>query len=127
MNPYAAVGIILMFCALVSGAYLKGRSDEAAVAVEHERDALIEYAKTIVTAGEERAKNEQTIANLRTAANRVRVTFPVCQKTTNRDRASGALHSGVDDAFARLQTRVGVLIDRCDRLNIDAIESNSIR
>jgi len=127
MNQYAILAAILLFCAYTGGVYYKGRSDEAAVAVEHERDALIEYAQKISIAGEQHAKDEQTIADLTAAASRVRVTFPMCPKTADPNGGTGVLQSAVDQEFAAFQSEVGRIIERCDKLNIDAIESNAVR
>ena len=127
MNPYVIIAAILMFCASHGAAYYKGRADESAVAVEHERDALIEYAKKISTAGEQHAKDEQIIADSAAAARRLRIKFAMCAKSSDSNGASGTLQPTVDDAFARLQEGTGRLIERCDRLNIDAIESNAVR
>ena len=94
---------------------------------ERERIALIEYANRITTAGVQHDKDQATINRL-SAAGRVRVQFPVCKSAgteASSNEAGGVLSNRMDELFGRFQSRVGILIEECAKLNIDAIEHNS--
>lgn len=98
---------------------------------EKNRLALLAYAERIVKAGADHDKNAIVVRNLRRELDRVRVQFPTCPVPDTAEAggdSSGAariLSNAVDVEFAAFQERTGELIERCDRLNIDAIRVNS--
>jgi len=77
-------------------------------------------------------KDTATIDSLTATLSRVRVRFPHPQTcsdgatgaTGSAGRDGGMVHSPVDKIFADLQSEVGILISRCDRLNSDSARAN---
>lgn len=126
MNPYAYLAAIVLAVSLLTGVYLKGRHDEAADAIERERDGLLAYAEKIKKGVEQHDKDQTVLAGLRTELDRLRntVRFPVCTKDT--DEAGRLLSERVDEEFGKLQEVVGRLIEESDKLNADAIRTNSL-
>lgn len=99
------------------------------------RDGLLAYANQIVTAGAQHDQNTRTITDLRRQLDSVRVKFPACPVQAGSATATGADSDGgagvfsdaVDALFARLQSRTGELVEKCDTLNNAAIRRNAER
>lgn len=97
---------------------------------EKNRLALLAYAERIVKAGADHDKNTRTIRNLSRELNSLRVPFPTCPVSDTTEGggdsggAAGVLSDAMASEFATLQSRTGEIIERCDRLNIDAIRAN---
>ena len=72
--------------------------------------------------------DQHTIDNLHNQLGRLQVNG-ICRSTVQQgkdsDGATGVLSSRVDEEFARFQSRVSEIIQRCDQLNIDAIKLNN--
>lgn len=100
---------------------------------EETRQGLLAYADRIKTAGGDREKNAIIVRNLSRDLERLRnihipIICPVpAAAGTGADSDGGArlLSGAVDALFARLQSRAGELVERCDTLNIDAIRRNA--
>lgn len=73
--------------------------------------------------------DQHTIDNLHGQLGRLQVNG-ICRSTVqqghNPDGTTGVLSSRVDEEFARFQSRVSEIIQRCDQLNIDAIKFNPL-
>lgn len=124
--PYRILFIASCFVVVGFGGYWKGREDANQAAIERERDALVKYTEKMKQAGEQHDQDQATIDRLAADARRVRVHFPTCPATAeNPDGEAGILQRKLDDAFANLQDGTSALIQRCDRLNIDAIRTNN--
>ena len=125
-TPYRI--LIIASCLVLAGlgGYWKGRSDANAAAIERERDALVEYTNRVKQAGEQHDKDQITIDRLAADARRVRIHIPTCPTAENPDGGSGVFSDRVDQEFEIFSGRVGEIIQRCDRLNADAIRSNKI-
>jgi len=95
---------------------------------------VAERAEQTKLAEEQHAQDQLVINRLGNQLAGVRVKLPTVgcdsvsgagQTTSDSNGTSRILYQRVDAAFARLQTGVGQLIQRCDQINIDAIEANS--
>ena len=111
----------------------QGHEAQQALVVKQEAahtEALLMYADEIVTAKGKRDENSRIVAGLRRELDGLRVHFPTCAGSpaaeggAGADGGSGIFSAGVDEEFARLQGRVGELVERCDTLNADTIEQN---
>ena len=137
----AAILLILLGAYLHHSGYTEGvteiqdlwNADKAARQVEFNKQ-LIEQADKVKQGEIQHEKDLQTIASAVDAASHIRVLFPRAPCTlptttkTGPDTsgASGVVQSGVDEKFSEFQSRVGKIIERCDRLNADAIQSNTV-
>lgn len=145
MNPKLVLwlGSVFAVFAVLFGTYQYGRHVEALVQGKARDKAIIEqqeknrldlitYANGIIKAGADHDKNTRTIRNLSRELDGMRVNFPTCpvsdttEAGTDSGGGSGILSNSVDALFERLQRRAGILIERCDTLNIDAIRRNAI-
>lgn len=93
-----------------------------------ENTKLQEHIEKLKLAGEQHEKDQATITRLANESSRVRVKFPICKSSVeeNTDGGNGILSDRMEQGFAELQGKVGELMLRCDKLNIDAIESNKV-
>jgi len=85
-------------------------------------------------AEEQHAKDQLVINRLGSELGRVRVHLPAIgcgalpgagQGATDSNGTSRIFSERVDESFARLQSGVGQLVQRCDQLNIDTIQMNA--
>lgn len=140
---------IILFIGLAGGAlpswWITSNYYTGVIAQEHEaqqkvvieqqdqgRLELLAYAKTITDAGAQHDKDSRINSDLRHRLDGMRVTSicgnPVpgaAEGGTDTHGAAWAFSSGVDAAFADLQSGVGSIVERCDTLNIDAIRANA--
>lgn len=121
------LSLAIVFGALF-GAYRYGRNVEGLARDAKERDALIEYAKVVKSSGEQHAKDQDTINRLGRELGGVRIHLPACDPVAgaHQDGAAGVFSARVDELFTDLQARAGELVQRCDQLNIDAIQQNGL-
>ena len=126
MNPYAIIAALVLAIGIGSGGYLKGRHDEAADAIEKQRDGLLAYAERIKQGVEQNDKDRAVIDKLHNDVERLRNTIhiPTCTQGTNE--AGRIFSASVDRLFGQFQERIGGLIQECDDLNADAIRANSL-
>ncbi|MDD5323645.1 MAG: hypothetical protein PHD43_24200, partial [Methylococcales bacterium] len=109
-------------------------SQNAVIEQQAQNTAIAKYyTKNIIQTESEHDKDQATINRLRAAAaGGVRIHFPECpgtlprsaQAESGQDGSAGLLSNGVDEDFARLQTEVDELVNRCAQLNIDTIRLN---
>jgi hypothetical protein len=86
----------------------------------------------VTKAETQHAKDQLSINALTLQLGGMRIHIPVCGSAAGQgsapgqssDGASGVLSSSMDDSFARLQAGAGKLFQRCDQINIDAIQLN---
>lgn len=115
------------------GAYLyvegKGYDKATQEQKEEQRKGLLAYAERITQAGEQHEKDQDTINRLASESSRLRIKFPVCKHPIkeNPNGGVGLLPGRVDQSFARLQGRVGRILEQCEKLNADARRTNSLR
>ena len=108
-------------------------ADKAERQVEFNKQ-LLEQADKVTKGAIQHEKDLQTVASAVAAADSIRVHFPrtpctlpaIAKTSPNTSGASGVVQPTVDGEFAIFQTRVGKIIERCDKLNADAIQSNSV-
>lgn len=92
---------------------------------------LIRKKTDLILKGEaQHATDQATINFLAAESGSMQVHIPThrcgnTKGTADQDRSAGVLSNRVDEAFANLQAGVGRLIQRCDQLNIDAIQLNA--
>jgi len=96
--------------------------------------SLDDRIETIRLAEEQHATDQITITRLGNQLAGVRIHIPsvscdpvpgISQTAAHSNGAGGILSERVDAAFAQLQSGVGQLVQRCDQLNIDAIQVNA--
>ena len=135
---YGAAAVLLLFCGYE--VYTLGEAhtqalwdaDKAARQVEFNAQ-LLEQANKIKQSETQHEKDLSTIASAVAAASGVRVVFPSCPKpmstaaqtSPSSNGTSGVVQPTMDGLFAEFQARVGKIIERCDKLNVDTIELNS--
>lgn len=129
------IGIVVVALALYglywsvdNGGYNRGVTEMATKYREAEIKRDKEQAKRTKTAQEKHDADQKTISRLAADARRLRVNFPVCSTSASGESADGGgrvLPNRVDELFAELQSRTGELVERCDRLNSDAIRQNA--
>ena len=126
MNPYAIIAALVLFICLAGGGYLKGRHDEAADAIETQRNGLLAYAERIKQGVEQNDKDRIAIDNLHNDVERLRNTvhIPTCTQDTNE--AGRVLSVEVDRLFGQFQERISGLVKECDDINASAIRANSL-
>ena len=111
----------------------KWDADKAARQVEFNKQ-LLEQADKVRQGEIQHEKDLQAIASAVAAADSIRVHFSrtactlpsTTQTRPDTSGAGGAVPPTVDGLFADFQARVGKIIERCDKLNVDAIESNRV-
>lgn len=118
------------------GVIAKEHEAQQVLVIEQQRQSMVAlsaYIERGKTAGVEHDKNAIIVRDLRRERDRLRIAFPTCpvSDTTETGADSGGgggiLSDQLDAAFADLQRETGILVERCDTLNIDAIRANAIR
>lgn len=108
-------------------------SDAVNAQLQRQQKLMADRAEQIRLAGEQHALDQLTITRLGNQLAGVRVHVPVScgpvpgtsQASTDSNGTGGILSERVDAAFTELQAGVGQLVQRCDQLNIDAIQVNA--
>ena len=126
MKLYAIIAALVLAISISAGIYLKGRNDEAADAVQRERDGLLAYAERIKQGVEQNDKDRAVIDKLHNDVERLRNTvhIPTCTQDTNE--AGRIFSASVDRLFGEFQARISGLVQECDQLNAYAIRANSL-
>jgi len=107
--------------------YSKGFHDAELESAARELNSLVLYAENIKKASETHDTNQGIIDSLAdNARSRVSVQFNSLEtpKRNHPGRASRPFPKKLDEEFGRFQESIGILMRRCDQLNIDAIRSN---
>lgn len=144
MNTHVAALLVGLAAGAAPAWWLTADHYQGVIAEEHEvmqRNVIEQQQASLVafeayiqrgkTAGVEHDKNASIVRNLNRELDRVRVNFPTCavseatEAGTDTNGTTRILSDSVAALFARLQSRVGELGERCDKLNIDAIRLNA--
>lgn len=115
---------------LTSDSYIKEAQQQQIARDQASAKLIADRDAQILQGGIQHAKDQRTITDLAARNRSMQIHFPtagcgVTQGGADSDRAGGILSAGVDAAFAELQKGAGILVQRCDQLNIDAIQSNT--
>ena len=127
MNPYAIIVALVLSICLAGGGYIKGRHDEAADAIEAQRNGLLAYAERIKQGVEQNDKDRAVIDKLHNDVERLRNTIhiPTCS-TQGTNEAGRIFSASIDRLFGQFQERISGLVQECDQLNAYAIRANSL-
>jgi hypothetical protein len=123
MNPYF---LIITLIALIVGSFAIGRNYERGIQTRERLAEATVHATKLQEATENAHKNRNLVSDLRLRLDRLRVSLPEATCSENSNGASRQLYAAQNRAFRDLQEGDNADFARCDQLNTDAIEVNTI-